>query len=78
MMKIEENILILEDEINDEMLEEFMQLCQTKGLASIVIETDNICSLALQHLFCISKNIKVVCNDSFIAKFFDNIQFEAA
>ena len=77
-MKIDENILILEDEINDDMLDELIELCKTKDLEVIAIETDNISSLALQHLFCISKTIKVSCNDPFIAKFLDNIVFEVA
>jgi hypothetical protein len=77
-MKIEENILILEGEITDEMLDEFIKLSKTKDLESIVIDTDNISSLILQQLFCISKDMKIICNDSFIGKFFDNIQFEAA
>ncbi len=77
-MKIEENMLILDDEINDDMLNEFIELTKTKGLESIIIDTDNISSLVLQQIFCVSKDIKIVCNDPFIAKFMDNIQFEAA
>jgi diketogulonate reductase-like aldo/keto reductase len=77
-MKIEENKLILEDEINDEMLDELISLLQTQNLETVQIDTNNISSLALQQLFCISKDIKVVVNDPFTAKFFENIEFKAA
>ena len=77
-MKIEKNILILKDEINDEMLDELISLLQTDDLETIQIDTNNISSLALQQLFCKSKNIKVITNDPFIAKFFDNIEFKVA
>ena len=77
-MKIEENKLILEDEISDDMVDELIALLQTDGLETIQIDTNNIGSLVLQQLFCISKDIKVVVDDPFVAKFFENIEFKAA
>ena len=77
-MRIEENKLILEDEINDDMLEELISLLQTQNLETIQIDTNNISSLALQQLFCISKDIKVIVSDPFIAKFFENIEIRVA
>ena len=77
-MKIEENKLILENEISDDMVDELIALLQTDDLETIQIDTNNIGSLALQQLFCASKDIKVVVDDHFIAKFFENIEFKAA
>lgn len=75
-MLIEENRLILEEEISDFMLDELIKNINKKKVEIIEINIDNISSLALQQLFCISKEKKVVCNNSFVAKFFENIKFE--
>ena len=76
-MKIEDSVLILEDEVNDDMLEEFIDLANKKKVKSIQIDTDNISSLVVQQLFCIKESKQVICNDSFLAKFFDDVRFVA-
>ena len=73
-MKIEDNVLILDDEVNDSMLQEFISLANKDSLESIIIDSDNISSLVLQQLFCLKDIKKVVCNEPFLEKFFDNIQ----
>jgi hypothetical protein len=72
-MQIENDQLILDNEINDEMLDDLIQYLNDDNIKQIVIDTDNISSLALQQLFCIEKDKKVKINDMFIAKFFENI-----
>ena len=73
-MRVEDNNLILDEEVNNEMLEEFMKLSSKKKLKTIVIETDNISSLVVQQLFCIAKEKKILCNDPFLNKFFDDVR----
>jgi len=70
-MQIENKVLILENEVNDEMLEEFITLAKSDDVESIVIKTDNISSLVMQQLFCIRELKNVICEDPFLAKFFD-------
>lgn len=77
MMKIEDNVLILDDEVNDAMLDEFLSLANKKKVKSILIESDNISSLVVQQLFCIKESKKVICKDPFLAKFFDDVKLIA-
>ena len=72
-MVIEENKLIINEELNDEMIEELKE--KLENVEEVVIETDNITSLALQQLFCINQEKKVIVNNSFIAKFFEDIHY---
>ena len=76
-MRVEENVLLLENEVNDEMLDEFISMAKSNEVESIVITTDNISSLVLQQLFCIKKTKNVTCEDPFLSKFFDDIKYVA-
>ena len=73
-MRVEDGILILDSEVNDEMLDEFLTNANKKKVKSILIETDNISSLVVQQIFCIRETKDVVCNDPFLAKFFDDVK----
>lgn len=72
-MRIEDNKLIIDEELNDEMLNSFIKKINKKSVEIIELNTDNISALALQQLFCISKDKKLICNNSFISKFFENV-----
>jgi len=72
-MVVEDNKLIIKDELNDEMVEELKE--KLENVEEIIIETDNITSLPLQQLFCMSNDKKVIVNNSFIAKFFEDIHY---
>lgn len=76
-MKIEEKVLILENEVNDDMLEEFISMANGEDVESIVIKTDNISSLVVQQLFCLRESKNVTCEDPFLAKFFDDVKLTA-
>ena len=77
-MKIEDNILILDIDMDDEMMDEFLKLADNKDIESIVIESDNISSLIMQQLFCLKQTKKIVSNDPFLAKFFDDVSCQVA
>lgn len=72
-MRIEMNRLILDQEINDEMLFDFMTVLHSDAVEVVQIDTDNISSLALQQLFCAEKTKEIVCNNVFLEKLFENI-----
>jgi len=74
-MIIKENRLIIAEEITDESLDKLIQNINNDEIEVIQIDTDNISSLCLQQLFCIAKDKKVEVNNSFIAKFFENINY---
>ena len=73
-MKVEDGVLILDSEVNDEMMDEFLNLSNSDDVKSVLIETDNISSLVIQQLFCLKETKEVVCNDEFLAKFFDDVK----
>jgi len=64
-MKVEDGVLILDSEVNDEMMDEFLNLSNSDDVKSVLIETDNISSLVIQQLFCLKETKEVVCNDEF-------------
>ena len=74
-MRIEENILILDQEISDDMVDQLIENINNEEVESIQIDTDNISSLAIQQLLCVAKEKKMIINNSFIEKFFENINY---
>lgn len=68
--------LILEEEINDSNFDEFIKKINNDRIEIIQIETDNIGSLAVQQLFCINKEKKIICNNNFLSLFFKNIEYK--
>jgi hypothetical protein len=74
-MRIEDNILIIDDRIEYENGDELMSLVE--DVESIVVETNDIHPSILQLLFCISKDKKVVIEDEFNRRLFENLKFES-
>ena len=74
-MTIQENRLIIDSELTDDALDELIDNINKSEIEVIQIDTDNITSLCLQQLFCIAKYKKMEINNSFIAKFFENINY---
>jgi hypothetical protein len=79
-MKIEGKILILDGDIEDAMVNEFIEIINKNDIETIKLETNNISSLVMQQLFCIKANEEkeIVCNDVFLAKFFKNVGYKVA
>jgi hypothetical protein len=55
-----------------------LELIEKNDFESILIESDNISSLIMQQLFCIKDNKKIISNDPFLAKFFDDVSYQVA
>lgn len=72
-MEIKDNILVLNNEITNDMLEDFMKLAYSDTVLEFNIKTGSIDALILQQLFCLSKTKKIICEDEFLKKFFSNI-----
>ena len=73
-MRVDENKLILESEVNDMMLDEFIELAYDEKVTDIIIETDNVSSLIVQQLFCLKQSKNLICNDPFLQHFFEDIR----
>jgi len=77
-MKIEDNKLIIDCDVDDEMIDEFLKLVDENNVASIIIKSNNISSLVMQQLFCLKDTKKIVCEDQFLAKFFEDVKYKVA
>jgi hypothetical protein len=72
-MRVEDNILIIDDRIEYENCEELQNLIG--DVESVVVETNDIHPSILQILFCASKTKKIVIEDEFNSRLFDNLKF---
>ena len=76
-MKIEDNVLVIESELNDENASELLATIEQDSIEKIKIENDNISSSCLQILICAKKDKPVEYNSSFLEKIFTNISYMA-
>jgi len=72
-MKVEDNILIIDDRIEYEDHEELIRLANDSE--SVVVETNDIHPSILQLLFCISREKQVLVEDEFNKRLFENLKF---
>ncbi|MEA3354059.1 MAG: hypothetical protein U9Q33_09620 [Campylobacterota bacterium] len=71
-MKLEENILILDEKLEYEDHEELLKL--SEDCEEIVVQSNDIHPSIMQLLFCLSAEKKVIVEDEFNKKFFNNIE----
>jgi len=73
-MKINDNVLIIDENLEDDIVEEFIISVNQPQITKIVIETDNISAPILQALWCLDKEIEV--KTEFLKLFFENVKKE--
>ena len=75
-MRTENEKLIIEEDLHDENLEDFIK--ESNQVSIKVIEVENVIlgSLVVQALFVLSKEKKIIFKDPIMEKFFENILFE--
>jgi len=71
-MKIENNVLIIDEALNDEKIEELMVALNQDEIDTIKIENDELSSGIVQVLWCSQKKIDV--ESEFLSKFFENVK----
>ncbi|MEA3290172.1 MAG: hypothetical protein U9Q04_08330 [Campylobacterota bacterium] len=71
-MKLEENVLILEDKLEYENYEELLKL--SKDCDEIVVTSNDIHPSIMQILFCLSTEKQITVEDEFNEKFFENLK----
>lgn len=74
-MIIEENKFIITDEVTDEMSGEFLEVLNSSNIETVVIKTPEISSSIMQILFCIAKSKHIECEEPFLAKFFESVEY---
>ena len=71
-MKIENNILIIDEALNDEQIEELIVAINQDEIDTIKIINDELSSGIVQALWCSGKKVDV--DSDFLSKFFDNVK----
>jgi len=71
-MRIEENILIVDEPILEDKIEEFEASVNQAQIEKIVIEEDDLHASAIQILWCLDKEVEV--ESEFLKKFFENVK----
>ncbi len=71
-MKLENNILIIDENLTDEHIDEFMVSLNQEGIERVEIQNPDISAGIIQALWCSGKKIDV--DDEFLSKFFDNVK----
>ncbi len=71
-MRIEENILVVDEPILEDKVDEFEVSVRQPQIEKIVIENDDIHASAIQILWCLDKKVEV--KSDFLEKFFENVK----
>ena len=73
-MKINDNVLLIDESLGDDVIEEFIASANQSQITKIIIETDDISAPILQALWCLDKEIEV--KTEFLKLFFENVKKE--
>jgi len=73
-MKIEENVLIIDESLNDNDIENFLVAVSQDEIEKIVIKNDDLVAGIVQILWCESQKKFIECKSSFLKKFFENVK----
>ena len=71
-MRIEENILIVDEPILEDKVDEFEVSVKQPQIEKIIIKTDDLHASAIQILWCLDKKIEI--ESEFLQKFFENVK----
>jgi len=75
-LKIEKNILIIDDEISDEDIDEFSTSISQEGFNKIRVLNPNLGASIIQALLVKQKDIEIEINDEILAKVFENVSYK--
>ena len=75
-MKVENGVLIIEDEINDEAVEEFLITISQDRIEKIKVKTPNIGASIVQALLIKKRDTQVEIEDTTLKKIFENVHYE--
>lgn len=76
-MKVEDDILIIEDEITDEQIDEFVLSLSQEGIKKIEVKTPNLGASIIQALLVKKKDTQIVVEDEILSKVFENVSYKS-
>jgi len=75
-MKIEDKVLIIDDDITDEGAEEFYAAANQEEIEKIIIENPNIGAAIVQILLNLKKNKDIETDDYTLKRVFENVIYK--
>ena len=73
-MRIENNVLIIDDVLENENVTEFYEATKQEGIEIIRVETETISAGAVQILWSLKNKKKIEIEGEFLKKFFENVK----
>ena len=73
-MNVDGDKLIIDDKIDAEDYEELLELASNDEVKQIIVDTNDIHPAIFQILFVLSKEKKIVIEDEFNQRFFENLK----
>jgi predicted transcriptional regulator len=73
-MRIENNVLIIDDILEDDDVAEFYEATKQDEIEVIRVEAENISAGAVQILWNLKDNKKIEIEGEFLKKFFENVK----
>ena len=73
-MRIENNVLIVDDILEDDDVAEFYEATKQDEIEVIRVEAENISAGAVQILWNLKDNKKIEIEGEFLKKFFENVK----
>jgi len=75
-LKIQDNILIIDDEIGDEDIEEFMASIAQDSFNKIKVQNPNLGASIIQALLLKKKDTEIEVEDEILSKVFENVSYK--
>ncbi len=72
-MRIEGKTLIVDEELGDEAVEEFMAAADQSEVKTIDVQNGNQSAAIVQALWCMNERKEIQIHDAFLARFFENV-----
>jgi hypothetical protein len=74
-MRVENGILFIEDEISDELAEEFLATISQNEIEKVELNCSNLGASIIQILLIKKREKEIVLNDPILEKMFENIVY---
>ncbi|NPA55498.1 MAG: hypothetical protein GXO40_03960 [Epsilonproteobacteria bacterium] len=75
-MRLEDDVLYINEEIEDERVEEFIASVSQDNISKIVVETPHLGGSIVQVLLIKKRDVEVEVEDETLAKLFENVLYK--
>ena len=75
-MRIEDDILYIEEKIGDEAIEKFIKVFSKKKISKIEVKTNDLGASIVQSLLIQKRDKEIVLQDAILQKIFENVSYK--